>query len=930
MRSLSASALSKIATRAGTEPVVVIEVDWGDSPVLYADRDIGSVRGRILAISNLDNVVSVSDSNSSQEISVTLDDTDGSIKAIFDTRDIHKRPVRVYQWFEGLELSDRFLLFAGKLSSPILWNERDRTVSFTVVSQLEDKEIGFSAEEGQFRFIPKDLVGKPWPMIFGKVLDSPCLRFNKAVTGTTMCGVGIVSGADYHNAVPLRANDQSFQMNMFVQNMQVSFLWDAAYAYESAYSSTQNQEFQIRAAQLKEQANKVLIQIQNAINKKTREEQCARRQRAAEVDEQDLGCNPVRILGGEDFPQGKPIEINIGGGILVGHFEGDQFHISSRYHLENEVAAEEAYSNATLNQACASKEVPFTEFDFSMNVPPGFGVAYVEGDGLPQIVHDMVRWHGTAYGTAPPTSTSTATQVAQYFWADAGSRVVMHSDEPMVYIASIIPGTVLAVKAYKMLDGIRQLVNVPAELYTVETKNYGPVTAVQIVLKRPLSTITDQGWNDELYVTFESIVGPHTVDILNYLIETYTDLECGPSFDTVRPKLDPFPMNFPILERKNALEVLEEIAFQARCALWIGDGKVYLKYLPEEPEADETITLSDLDAGTGVEVGLTETEDLVTKLIARWWLSWADDPNTLILRHNVAKYGTQEEEYEFYCFNQPDIVLKVATFWLIRKANTWKRIRFTTFLNKLNLETFDCVSLQLGNYVASSNVKAIVREATYNSADNTISMECWVPVRAGEMEQYRFAWPSTVSADYTFPLPEEIAAGNAGGGGVGQEATGELPIGFTDLKDWGDGVVWVGGPNIVFGANADWGDRHPTDVGFAAQEVVLTNTYAELQVRPKPQVRLKLNYLDPIEPPPILPVPAGTFVIDIRNTRVVDSEKGGEARLDTFFRGINESEQLVVDTSALFGDDEHAEGARYYFRFDEESSQFVAGAAFLK
>ena len=93
-------------------------------------------------------------------------------------------PARVYQYFTGFDSADKFLLFSGKLSSPISWSERDRTVKFTILSQLEDKEIGFSAEEGQFPYLPADMVGKAWPMIFGTVVNCPTLQVNKAVTGT--------------------------------------------------------------------------------------------------------------------------------------------------------------------------------------------------------------------------------------------------------------------------------------------------------------------------------------------------------------------------------------------------------------------------------------------------------------------------------------------------------------------------------------------------------------------------------------------------------------------------------------------------------------------------------------------------------------------------------------------------------------------------
>ena len=160
--------------------------------------------------------------------------------------------------------------------------------------------------------------------------------------------------------------------------------------------------------------------------------------------------------------------------------------------------------------------------------------------------------------SAPHTSRSNTDAVAEHVWIDSGSRITMYSDENITYLVSIIPGTVLAVKAFKTFEGGEQrLVNVPNNLWQVETKNYGPVTAVQVVLRKPLSSLEGQGWNDDIYVTFQSSVGPHTCDILQYIIDNYTDLTYDTtSFTAIRTKLSPFPMNFPILERKNTLEVL--------------------------------------------------------------------------------------------------------------------------------------------------------------------------------------------------------------------------------------------------------------------------------------------------------------------------------------------------------------------------------------
>jgi hypothetical protein len=927
MRDLSANALAQIAVKQGNEPLVIIEVDWieDNAPKLYADRDIGSIPGRIIEFGSLDNVIGVSESNSSQELAVTLDDTDGTIKEIINNNDIHKRSARVYQWFEGMDLDDRFLLFAGKISTPITWNERDRLVGFTIISQLEDKEIGFSAEEGEFEWIPKGLIGVTWPMAFGKVQDVPCMQFNDAVTGSTLCGVGIVSGKEFHNAVSLGGNDQAIGVQLNQMNAQMSHLSAVADAYDRANPGGSYQPYSVKEQQCIEQREAIRAQRDAIILNRFIQELCATEARSNTVeDPENEGCNPVRILGGEDFPQNIGLNININGGIFTGSFDGDLFTIVDRTHPLNEDKAENAY-NSAVSKYCEAAP-PYAEWDFQSEVPYGYGDIFTP---------TQIRNYGWSVGTIPEQIRPATDKVAQHFWADAGSTVSIADNEPITYVVSTIPGTVLAVKAYKTFANERKLVNVPTDLWYAETVNYGPVTAVQVVTTKPLSTITDQGWENDLYVTFESDVGPHTCDILEYLIDNYTDLTYdSASFTAIRTKLDPFPMNFPILDRKNALTVLQEIAFQARCALWLTNGVFYIKYLPEEPTSNATITLSELDAEKGVGVEFTSTEDLITKMIVTWRISWAPgEENKIILRHNVKKYGTQEGQFNFYAFNQPDIVLKAATFWLIRKSNTWKRASFKSYLTLLNIETFDTVTLDFGtDYVSNGAIKAVVEEATYNSDDQTIDFVCLVPIKSGEMTEYKFFWPSQISVDEEFPTAEERAAGFAGGDGIGSEATGELPIGFTDPEKWGDGIVWVGGPNVVFRGHADYGESTPSDIGFVAQKVIDPEVYAELTVTEDPDPDLTINYQEPIDLYDIPSLPLGELVIDLHNTVIMDTENdNAKATLSSFFSRVNGDDELVLDTdNAKFGDTAQPNGELFHFKFDSDGGKFGAGTAWLK
>jgi len=913
MRTISPEGLAKLAQTHGNEPIILLEVDWreGSTPCWYADRDVEEISGRILTVGGMDNVVGVSSNNTSQSLEIVLDDTDGSIKTIMDGADVHKRTARVYQWFQGLDLDDKFLLFAGKLSSPITWDERERTVSFTIISQLEDKEVGFTPEEGDFDWLPAGMVGKTWPLIFGTVMDCPALQINEAVTGTTLSGVGVIEGWMLQSSMPLFSNgtnaDSSVAVSLALILAQISTLWCAKYCWN--LDSRKQSEILDQINGLEHQRGEIIFSaLQQAA--------CASWQRSkqlADATAHGLGPNPIQVLGGEDFPQNTVLTIEINGALFVGYFSGTNFHITSRSWPEGLEEAQKQKEDR--DETCSGGDGErCQEYDYRYDVPCHCG-----NDFFRDCLCHFNGWICQTQGRASRISDD---PVVQQFWAEPGATVRIYSDEPITYFVSIVPGTVLAVRAYKQFTGERRLVDVPASYYTVQTVWYGTLQVVQIVCHKPLSSYKDQGYTDDLYVTFQSSVGPHIIDILIYLINTYTDLTYDvTSFTAVRTKLNPFPANFPVLERKNAVGVLQDIAYQARCALWISNGVFYIKYLPEEPTAVATITESDIDAEKGITTELTTTEDIVTKMKIKWRMSWSPGQTDrekdksekyIILRHNVNRYGIQEEEKDFYIYNQPDSIYKCATFWLIRKSNTWKRIKFSTFLHKLNLETFDCVTLNFSHpYVATGSVKALVEKASYNSDTNQIDFECLVPIKAGQMTKYNWFWPAGLPISLTWPPPDEIAAGDAGGDGVGMGAGGVLPIGYFNPD--GDDNVIVGGHNVVFRPHSDWGDSRPTDVGFSAQSVINPAHYGEVQSGPRPRLNLRVFMAEPTYPenPPAL---NSRLVIDIRRTLIVDSDDPDESvLLSSFFQGFGSGTgdelRLMMRDDALIASDSVPNGA---------------------
>ena len=937
MRTLSVNALNKLRTRLGTEPIIILEIQWiqGGGWSMYASKNIGtSVLGKILTIGNMDDAIGISENDASQEVSVVLDDTDGSLKQIIDNHDIHKRDVRVWQWFDGLDLTDKFLLFCGKINSPIEWNEGERTLSFDIISQLEDTEFGFSPEEGEFDFIPANLIGKAWPSIFGTPLDVPVVRIGEAIHGTSLAGIGITTGEGQVGDGGASAAIAQHSGGQASTNIQAGHLSYIASAWMGVDSDL--------AEQFREQANNIRSQQANSLGSvyaNLQKNLEAAQQQVADSKTGSEGANPVRILGGEYFPRGL-ITLQIGGGTFTGAFGGtdttdDLFTIYSKYHAEDQAAYDAEIAASTTTSS-------FT--------PSGGAFDYI--NKIPCRPNCYYRTHGSLY-TTPVETTSIGAVGAKYSWIDAGSDVTLVGTEEITYIVSIVPGTVLSVKGFKTFNGIKHFVHIPNNLYTVRNRTYGVINTVEIVFSKTLSTIEGQNWDDDVYVTFQSSIGPNIVDILEYIIDLYTDFNIdATSFAEVEAILANFPANFAVLDRKNVLTILQEIAFQACCNLRLINGTFYLTHLPTKPTSLDTITENDVEVNSMV-ISSSPTEDLVTKIIAEWRETYAKDVNKMILRYNITKYGVQESTFDFYIYNTSDLVQKAATFWLIRKANTWKHIKFKTFMNKLNLESFDCVTLQFKTpYLSTVGTDVLISTSVVDTGNYTIELDCWTPVRFGEMTPYDFSWPASVSIHQIFPTVEDIAWGYDGGGGIGVDAEGILPAaprnGGTSCEDSAqagnssrssqDKAKKKSGINS---GKSDRGNNNVSDWGYDADSASAASRAQAYQT-----AKALTTTVDTTKPPgpiqrtsapPLPPVELGAsttqvtgdgLVLDLTKTKVMDGANSADVAYLADFLQFKDS-KLYIKTTAEFIDDTE-QIAEFDFRYDDETSKFGAGTAFLQ
>lgn len=757
MRDVPADILANLQKNHGLEPILIVEVQWvdGGAPVMYSDQKLSGAEyphPTIIQVGNFDAAMQVDGAGDSQQISIVLDDVDGVLKTLIDENDIHKRPVRVFQGFQGLTIDHKFLLFKGELSSPIVWNEGDRTLSFDVLTREEDSEVGFSMEEGDFLSVPNEALGKAWPLVFGEVCNMKSVTVRAQQRGLMVAGEGVHDWT-IHNRICQARELQC--PTIFTGN---EIVWKGLLEgsvvtprFEPDYGCVDNRW-------------ETVCQLMNL-----RDQQLSYEHETFEIN------------GGEEFPQGDAnrVVLNINGAKFHGWFDGATFHVTERFHPE--------YDNISL---VACKNVPERHrglievnwFTTDQDVQDQLDVIDARAAGNPYWAMGSAGSTFLPNYNSPGTDACTeatgsqrpglrggpsesqalydAMPTSSFFWIPPGAEVFLEEEGEVLSIVSIIPGVVNHVAAYKKQPiGPELLLEVPADYYTIYETDYDGYTVVEIGMEKKLS-YRDPDWGDDLYISFTSDVGPNPVDIIQWLVEKYTSLSIdATSFAAVKASMTNYPTNFALKTRKKVLDLIKDIAYQTRCAVYARNGVLFIKYLATEPPSVRTITGGDI-LTQSFKITHTPSEDLVTKSVVNYReteaaIEFGDEiDHTLILKYNIPKYGVSEQSHDYYTQNTYGTILKSSTFWLIRDSHTWKYVEFDTTVKHLDLDLFDCILLDLPQFSASP-VKCIITEAQFNNDNNTIHFQAWTPIRAGTSVPYTLAWPAAQPAETVWPLDDE-------------------------------------------------------------------------------------------------------------------------------------------------------------------------------
>lgn len=189
MRAITTNAATQAALAQGQDPIIVIKIDW-PAPYgtqWYGDEDVDispiHVQGKLLVLGTVSCQVTVDQVSSAAVVSITLDDSDGTLKTVIDNNEVEYATVTIYQWFEGLTFADLMTVFEGNICGPIEWSEGQRTFKFDAEIRSKDLEVGFSADEFQADNVTPSIpslnpeaADKAWPLCFGNVVLVPALK----------------------------------------------------------------------------------------------------------------------------------------------------------------------------------------------------------------------------------------------------------------------------------------------------------------------------------------------------------------------------------------------------------------------------------------------------------------------------------------------------------------------------------------------------------------------------------------------------------------------------------------------------------------------------------------------------------------------------------------------------------------------------------
>lgn len=668
MKALSAPLLTALQAQYGAVVAMTATVAWATGTKVYGTCT--GYDGLITEVGDLSLAKKGEAQGSLGAVTITVEDSSDFLHNEIKTQ--VTEGVSVTLKVVTGALSD--VIFEGALIGGLKWTEGSRTCTLEIESRIEVRDFGYTLKENDFAYITKDAEGQALPLAFGNVLKVPALQIKGSLTG---------------------------------------ILYEKATADSTSFV----------------------------------------------------------VEGGERFPQGATVTISIDGVHFTGTFAGKVFTVTS---ANTAIYTNIAFTNGTSRRLTLTNDQQlYGQFIYYNNMInfvmqqngkvcylaqpwhlpySSSNVSVVSGSLAQSAKYPRASWGNYTIGATAWEQLSTDDSgdfTGEVIEADvweimAGSQVTLIQGTSDVYVCNMIPSSaILEVWGHRTAssdadffrraipkgrrsqadtneNSASRFVPIPSSYYTVnlsESITMADATAIQattLTFAVPLVERENEGWDGSVFVSYRSSVGTNVADVLKYILEAYTDYTVdATSYNAVKADVADYPVSFCLSENRNAMAICEEIAWQARCALIVYNGTVFMKYLSQAPGSGSTILdESDIELKTLV-LSTTGINDIYTQLTAKWSSDYsgrAYAERQMEYSNNVDIYGARKKDVDFYIYNIEECVRLSLNFWGYRYSKSWRKAQCNLFPEQLGLDPFDAVEFDL----TLLGSLAEVDEAAYN------------------------------------------------------------------------------------------------------------------------------------------------------------------------------------------------------------------------
>lgn len=781
MKTFSSAILGAMRQQYGCEPIVIVGIQWdAQGYIYYGTKAVkGVCSGNILNLGNISTSIKTGNTGTVSTCSVSLSDPKGLIKGKFDFSALEKAPAKVILWFEGMEdINDALILIDGVVSgSEPKWDEGNRIISFEVETNIESNEVGYAPTKEDIADLSEDAEGVPWPIVFGSVKRVPAVHARKHREGELLFDILIKSDIyDYNESKGLRAID-----NVVVAS------------YTEDGGSVQNRCFIYNGEKFPQDTEvKIIFKTGDGPDdgvvfsgKFGGTEFAISEANSAKYDNVTISTR----ASGEDFKNPYVLWINqINGAYPT--LKNHHCYISGL----NGYAGTAPYYNY-----CIAQDKSKLTFKFPFKRKNKLGESSTESDLLAnqgKIVAYALPKTGTKVHIEQFIKKFADLELTGYFDSrgktpfggilhmlgmmknaknglfniPAGSIVrLWNQADPDIYIPAWNElSEIKQVYGKRKINKRTILAPIPKSYYTIQSAKYtanGQKTT-GIIFNKPLSDYKNSEWEDEIYTDCTSTIGPKLADNILWLVKNFTNMniEAG-SFNFAQTKMG--ESNFALFDKRDALKLAEEMAWQGRAALISDSTNVSLKYLAYADPPKFYINEDNVEFKT-LNVSYTDINDINTKLIALWNDNYRSVPklspdnqsdlqrfrkivralntdndahrkvenrvNTYIYDQGIQLYGLKTREQEFFVYTDVAEVVKSLKFWGYRTSRPFKKVSFNCLdLSILLLQPFDTVNVAFtdGTLIRSNNIDGYLESVNYDFATQTVSATVWLPMESG-------------------------------------------------------------------------------------------------------------------------------------------------------------------------------------------------------